>query len=244
MHAATKINRGPIPKSVKYFCFLFLTLSSSMISSAHAAFIDITTLNKASTGGTNIGTPNGGQWAGTQFQVGPDTPLSTITQVTLGLISIGSTPAPLNALTVSIFSDSGGVPSNTPPLADFFNNGTLLNIPTDVVFTSSTPFTLLASTTYWLVFKTITPASLLDTVQWTYNGSDANTPALGINGQINNISTVTTNAGANWDVIQNRYYRFSINVPEPSTYALGLSSLLCIGLVARHKKRRVALLHS
>lgn len=239
--AIQSTNRNPERTRTSFIkislCFIFSIVC--LIPSVSAVDINISSLATSNNGGTLIGTPTAGNWAASQFQVGPDLNLSIIKQVVLSLEAGGSGNTNLSLLTVSFYSDVLGVPGIdlTTAGTEFLNPG-ILTAPADVTFTTTTPFTLQANTTYWIVLESSAGFTVADSPRWTYDEDSGSSPLVGVNGQINNLTTATFNSGATWNVSANRYYRYAINVPEPSTYVLGSVATGVMAFVARRRNRQ------
>ena len=214
----------------------FILVGGALVSPPKADFIHINSLLSNNNGGTIIGTPLAGNWAASQFQVASGTPLSTISQISLALEQGGSGATDLGLLSVSIYSDNAATPylDLTPGASAFLNGGTLTG-PATVAFSTNTPFTLAANSIYWLVLKSSAEFTAADSARWTYNEDSASAPLVGIDGQINNITKATFDSGAKWNTAANRFYRFAISVPEPSTYLMGAVATLFLGAMAWRK---------
>lgn len=235
------LNSGRTHTSFMKISLGFIFSLACLIPSVSAVNINISSLATHNNGGSLIGTPTAGNWAASQFEVGADLNLSIINQVVLSLEAGGSANTNLSLLSVSLYSDGSGVPGIdlTPGGTGFFNSGTL-SAPENVFFTTTTPFTLQANTTYWLVLESSAGVTLADSPRWTYDEDSSSIPLIGINGQINNVTTATFNSGASWNVNANRYYRYAINVPEPSTYVLGSVATGALHLLLVFEKGRTS----
>lgn len=213
-----------------------------LMTSISASDINISTLASPNNGGTIIGTPNAGNWAASQFQVGPDSPLSSINQIILALEPSGSGTTNLSLLSVSIYSDLAGLPGVelTPGSGEFVNPGTL-SVPGNVTFSRLIPFTLQSNTTYWVVLESTAGSTLADSARWSYSEDPGSLSVMGTNGQINSVTASSFNSGGTWNPNTNQFYRFAIHAPEPSTYVLGSVATGVMAFAARRRNRQVSI---
>lgn len=78
-------------------------------------------------------------------------------------------------------------------------------------------------------------------MDWRYTQSSSLLPASGVNGVINTLAANSSNNGGAWPPYTNpnlTYSNFAIsNVPEPSSYALGLIAAGVLGGAARSRRK-------
>jgi hypothetical protein len=175
---------------------------------------------------------------------------------TMGSTSYQMTSIDLG-LQFSIFVDTGafevGLYSSLPttsstPVATF-TNPTFTSGPAVFNFTVvGSQYTLAANATYWLVVKHNGEGDLFTwmfadngTLNQTFAPTAKNSSGISYatNGTqaYNTVTTTWTNFSSSPDYSGLRY---TVNVPEPSTYALGAIGTLVMGAAARRKNRNTA----
>lgn len=216
---------------------LTLLLALCGVFTANAADINVSTLG-AGTGGDTAGSNISGgadRLLASQFSVGAQS--SDITKVTLRLSNTGNNNYDLTQLTAYLYSDNSNQPGTQ--VASFFTTGTLVaNSNQDFI---GTLFTLNANTNYWLVLKSSVASDANNSVDWRYTQSSTLAPVSGFNGVINTIAATSANNGSSWTIYTSpntTFYNYRIsNVPEPSTYALGMIATGVLGGLARRRKK-------
>lgn len=214
----------------------FLLMIGGLIT-LQAADINVSSLGPGNGADVVASSISGGadRLLASQFTVGAQS--ADISKVTVSLSNLGEKAYDLTRLTALIYSDSGNKPGSS--LTSFTQTGSL-NGDANQDFTG-TLFSLSANTNYWLVLKASAASDINQAVMWYCTQSSSLAPVSGVNGAINTLSATSTDNGETWIPYTSpnlTYYDFAItNVPEPSTYALGLIATgVIVGAARRSRK--------
>ena len=179
-----------------------------------------------------------GAWGSSSFTTGTNP--FVITSVTLRFAQITAATPP-NNLFVRLYNDNSGNPGSEITSFTFTNPGSITTTTANNIFTLTTPQTLAANTTFWLVAGSGSGQyvwALTDSVNQTGE------PGWSIG---NNSARFSPNGGGSWTPYIANAFQFSVNgtvntppppptnIPEPGSVValLGLGGL---GLASRLKK--------
>lgn len=220
-----------------------LAIVALIQSSASAVTIDVSNLSFAPTGKTLYSDSND-QYMSTMFRttafVGT---ADSIASITLRLqnesgVSITNAKVYIYSSTASNITSSRR-PNTLIPNAIYSGtiaatnpNGAGSLTYQDVKFNATSPITLAANTSYWVVFMS-TPT---DQVNWLNYNTASN--VAGTNVAINPFAAISTlGTPGSWSGVASFPNQFEITtVPEPSTYALAALSVGVLGFYGRRKK--------
>jgi hypothetical protein len=179
------------------------------------------------------------QWVRSSFTTGSVSYGYTLNSVTLRFAQITSATPP-DQLIVEIYKDNAGALGDL--ITSFTNPGSISFI-SNYIFTLTTPQTLAANTTFWLVARV---SSGSEEYSWLRTDSTAQTGVAGWS--IGDTSLFSDDQGFSWNIINEfNAFQFSVdgtvntspppptNIPEPGSVValLGLGGL---GLASRLKK--------
>jgi hypothetical protein len=217
---------------------LFLSLSLGQQASATTL---VSNLPPTTTSLPDGGTVSSNTWGGSSFTTGSGSYGYTLNSVTLRFAQITSATPP-NNLFVRLYNDNSGNPGSEITSFTFTNPGSITTTTANNIFTLTTPQTLAANTTFWLVAGSGSGQyvwALTDSVNQTGE------PGWSIG---NNSALFSGNRGGSWNTFTGaKAFQFSVNgtvntppppptnIPEPGSVValLGLGGL---GLASRLKK--------
>lgn len=195
----------------------------------NAADFNVTNLAETIQGAETISGSNTVKQIASNFSTGSFTGTADVWLVQLYLNSFGSYN--LANLSVRIFTDNVGVPGSAVGSlggTGIMSTGGVFNFTN-----TASPVPLQPNTNYWVVIKNTVAGTGSNNVNWAYDYPSS--PLPGLNGQIGTTQLVSTN-GTSWNTFSNTASLMRIsNVPEPSTYALGMIGALTMGYVARRR---------
>jgi hypothetical protein len=215
---------------------LFLSLSLGQQASATTLVSNLPTTTTSLPDG---GTVSSNIWGGSSFTTGSGSYGYTLNSVTLRFAQITSATPP-DQLIVEIYKDNAGALGDL--ITSFTNPGSISFI-SNYIFTLTTPQTLAANTTFWLVARV---SSGSEEYSWLRTDSTAQTGVAGWS--IGDTSLFSDDQGFSWNIINEfNAFQFSVdgtvntspppptNIPEPGSVValLGLGGL---GLASRLKK--------
>jgi len=132
----------------------------------------------------------------------------------------------ISNLDVQIYTNVSNLPGT--PIGSLLGSGTSVTSGGIYDFTNlDSPIVLTANTDYWLVIGNKVAGTGSNNINWAY--ANSSTPTIGTNGKIYSVSAVNT--GSVWNTFPTNPQLMRItNVPEPSTYLLGLISSVAMSL--------------
>jgi hypothetical protein len=143
-----------------------------------------------------------GAWGSSSFTIGTNP--FVLTSITLRFAQITAATPP-NNLFVRLYNDNSGNPGSEITSFTFTNPGSITTTTANNIFTLSTPQTLAANTTFWLVV-----GSGSGQYVWALTNSVNETGESGWSIG-NNSSLFSSNQGGTWTSYNNLYFQFSIN---------------------------------
>jgi hypothetical protein len=212
---------------------VLLTITGS--NAVKSADIDISNLTAAISGFETLPASNIVKSVASSFTTASIT--GTISAQTIDLYMTFSGTYDLAKLNVQIFTDSSNAPG-TPVGGSAFSSvvSTGTNAGVYRFVNTSNPVLLNSNSNYWVVIKNSSSAGSVGTnANWVFTSSS--TPVVGNNGSIWMNGSVFTGIGS-WNVKSGSPFLFAVSstVPEPSTYVLGVSSILILAYIKRYRR--------
>jgi hypothetical protein len=143
-----------------------------------------------------------GAWGSSSFTIGTNP--FVLTSITLRFAQITAATPP-NNLFVRLYNDNSGNPGSEITSFTFTNPGSITTTTANNIFTLSTPQTLAANTTFWLVV-----GSGSGQYVWALTNSvnETGEPGWSIG---NNSARFSPNEGGSWTPYPNNSFQFSVN---------------------------------